>query len=363
MISFLDLKSINHRYRTEILNAITKVLDSGWYVLGEEVEEFEKEFAMFCGVKHCISVANGLDALWLILKAFDFKPGNEIIVPANTYIASILAITNSGLKPVLVEPNIDSYNIDPQKIENKITSNTKAIMVVHLYGQTVEFEEIKKISHKYNLKIIEDAAQAHGAMYKGQRVGNLGDAAGFSFYPSKNLGALGDGGAITTNNDELALKLKSLRNYGSIEKYKHIHKGTNSRLDEVQAAVLRIKLKHLDEDNQRRREVAQNYIRHIENSKIILPKVVHDEAESHVWHLFPIRTTQRNKLQEFLLNSGIHTMVHYPIPPYQQEAYKGWNAYHFPITDQIHREILSLPMSPTLTEQMVNEIISVVNRY
>jgi len=275
MIRFLNLKRINEQYREEIIEAITKVVDSGWYILGEEVKKFEEEFARFCGVKHCISVGNGLDALRLIIKAYKelgvFKEGDEIIVPANTYIASILAISDNNLKPILVEPEEDTYLINPSEIEKHITDKTKAIMVVHLYGRVCDMDRIWSIAKKYNLKIIEDAAQAHGAIYKGKKTGNLGDAAGFSFFPSKNLGALGDGGAITTNDDSLAEVLRHLRNYGSIKKYIHDYKGVNSRLDEIQAAILRVKLKYLDEENRKRREIAKYYIENITNHVIKLP--------------------------------------------------------------------------------------------
>lgn len=280
MIKFLDLHKINERFRNEIDERITQVLDSGWYILGEQVRVFEKNFANFCGVKHCIGCANGLDALNLIIKGFGFTDGDEIIVPANTYIASILAISQNGCKPILVEPDINTYNINPDLIEQKITDKTKAIMVVHLYGQAVEMEKIWDIAKRYNLKIIEDSAQSHGAIYKGKRAGNLGDASGFSFYPGKNLGCMGDGGCVTTSDDELAYRIRAIANYGSDYKYHHIFKGTNSRLDEIQAAVLDIKLKHLDEDNDRRREIAKFYRENIKNPNIILPQL--KEEENHV---------------------------------------------------------------------------------
>ena len=554
MINFLDLHKINERYRDEIDSRIKKVLDSGWYLQGEENKIFTGNFARYCGAKHCIGVANGLDALNLIIKAYGFGIGDEIIVPANTYIASILAITQNGCTPVLVEPSIDTYNINPDLIEEKITNRTKAIMVVHLYGQAVQMAKIWTVAKKYNLKIIEDAAQAHGAGYwvpycsplcptdispargangeemssrtflaqdganegemssraflsqdganeggvsdkshryyapyikefarnlrknmtpqevkfwchiknkqlgvkfrkqfaidnkyiadfvclekrliieidggqhnqsfsdeirtfylnsnnfrvirfwnneiddniegcieflkselnpqdqitfaplagemsEGQRgdylkTGNLGDAAGFSFYPGKNLGCLGDGGCVTTNDDELAEKIKAIANYGSDRKYHHIYKGVNSRLDEIQAAVLDVKLKYLDKDNQRRREIAKYYLENIRNPKIILPKT-YDE-KSHVWHIFAIRTEERGKLQDYLKDNGIQTLIHYPTPPHNQDAYKEWNNMSFPITEEIHRTILSLPMSPVLTDSEVEKVVEVLNEY
>jgi len=308
MVKFLDLKKMNEQYRTEIDTAIKRVLDSGWYLLGKEGESFEQNFATFCGVKHAIGVANGLDALNLIIKGYDFKKGDEIIVPANTYIASILAISENGCTPVLVEPDINTYNINPDLIEEKITSNTKAIMVVHLYGQAVEMEKIWALAKKYDLKIIEDSAQAHGAIYQGKRTGNLGDASGFSFYPGKNLGCLGDGGAITTNDDELATKLRALRNYGSHVKYQNLYKGFNSRLDEIQAAVLDVKLKGLDRDNQKRSQIAKYYLENIKNAQITLPNF-YDQA-AHAWHVFIVRIKKREDLQKYLADNDIQTLIH-----------------------------------------------------
>ena len=315
MIKFLDLHKINERFRNEIDERITQVLDSGWYILGEQVRVFEKNFANFCGVKHCIGCANGLDALNLIIKGFGFTDGDEIIVPANTYIASILAISQNGCKPILVEPDINTYNINPDLIEQKITDKTKAIMVVHLYGQAVEMEKIWDIAKRYNLKIIEDSAQSHGAIYKGKRAGNLGDASGFSFYPGKNLGCMGDGGCVTTSDDELAYRIRAIANYGSDYKYHHIFKGTNSRLDEIQAAVLDIKLKHLDEDNDRRREIAKFYRENIKNPNIILPQL--KEEENHVWHIFAVRINDRDRLKKYLEGNGIETNIHYPTAPHK----------------------------------------------
>jgi dTDP-4-amino-4,6-dideoxygalactose transaminase len=365
VIPFLDLKKLNAQYRDELIEACTRVIDSGWYILGKEVEEFEKEFANYCGTKYAIGVGNGLDALTLILRAYKelgiLSDGDEVIVPANTYIATILAITNNNLIPVLVEPDIDTYLIDPDKIEENITSKTKAIMVVHLYGQTCEMDKINEIAKKYNLKVIEDSAQSHGAYYKDKRSGNLADASGFSFYPGKNLGALGDAGAITTNDDQLAEVLKALRNYGSRKKYENIYKGVNSRLDEIQAAILRVKLKYLDEEIERRRKIARFYLENIKNNNIILPKVREDS--NHVWHLFVIRTEKRDKLQKYLLDKGIHTLIHYPIPPHKQIAYKEWNDRSYPITEKISREVLSLPISGVLTLEEAEKIVKLVNEF
>lgn len=363
MIPFLDLNALHFRYQNEIESAIIRVLNRGHFILGNEVEMFEQEFAAFCEAKHCISVGNGFDALSLILKAFGFEKGDEIIVPANTFIATVFAISANGLTPVLVEPDIHSYNIDPQKIEEKITSRTKAIFVVHLYGQCTDMDPILNIAKKYNLKVFEDAAQAHGARYKGKRVGSLGDAAGFSFYPGKNLGALGDGGAITTNDTDLAKTLAILRNYGSKQKYVHIEKGVNSRLDEIQAAVLRVKLRYLEQDNNERRKVALNYKRGIKNKSINKPRIINGDPLSHVWHLFVIRTNDRERLQNYLSSKGVETLIHYPIPPHKQQAYKEWENDSLLITERIHREILSLPISPAMKEDDVKKIIQLINGY
>lgn len=361
MIKFLDLKKINNRYREEIDSRIKNILDKGWYLQGEENENFTKNFANFCGTKFAIGVANGLDALNLIIKAYGFGNGDEIIVPANTYIATILAISENGCIPILVEPDIKTYNINPDSIEEKITSKTKAIMVVHLYGQAVQMEKIWKIAKKYNLKIIEDSAQAHGAIYQENRTGNLGDASGFSFYPGKNLGCIGDGGAVTTNDEELFNKIKAIANYGSDRKYHHIYKGVNSRLDEIQAAVLDIKLKHLDSDNNKRRKISKYYRENIKNSKIILPDT-YDE-KSHVWHIFAVRTKNRDEFQKYLTEKGIQTIIHYPTPPHKQGAYKEWNNLSFPITEEIHNTILSLPISPVMTDSEIEKVVEVVNEY
>lgn len=361
MIKFLDLKKINNRYREEIDSRTKNILDKGWYLQGEENENFTKNFANFCGTKFALGVANGLDALNLIIKAYGFGNGDEIIVPANTYIATILAISENGCIPILVEPDIKTYNINPDSIEEKITSKTKAIMVVHLYGQAVQMEKIWKIAKKYNLKIIEDSAQAHGAIYQENRTGNLGDASGFSFYPGKNLGCMGDGGAVTTNDEELFNKIKAIANYGSDRKYHHIYKGVNSRLDEIQAAVLDIKLKHLDSDNNKRREISKYYRENIKNSKLILPET-YDE-KSHVWHIFAVRTQNRDEFQKYLTEKGIQTIIHYPTPPHKQGAYKEWNNLSFPITEEIHNTILSLPISPVMTDSEIEKVVEVVNEY
>jgi dTDP-4-amino-4,6-dideoxygalactose transaminase len=361
MIKFLDLMGINKVYENEIKNRIQLIFDKGWYLQGDENNSFDEAFAAYCGTKYAVGVANGLDALNLIIKAYGFGSGDEIIVPANTYIASVLAISANDCKPVLVEPDISTYNIDPELIEKAITPKTKAIMVVHLYGQAVNMDVIWKLAEKYNLKIIEDSAQAHGAIYKGRRVGNLGDASGFSFYPGKNLGCLGDGGAVTTNDKELYLKIKAIANYGSNQKYVNLYKGVNSRLDEVQAAVVNVKLPYLDVDNDKRRNIADYYIKNIVNPLIILPKVL--QREMHVWHLFVIRTENREKLQNYLHSNGIQTLIHYPIPIHKQEAYKEWNNLSLPITEKIHKEVLSLPISPVMTQEEANKVVQVINAY
>lgn len=365
MISFLDLKKINAQYQSELKEACAKVIDSGWYILGNEVTEFEKEFATYCATKHCLGVANGLDALILIFRAYIemgiMQKGDEIIVPSNTYIASILAISDSGLTPILVEANIHTFNLDPQLIEASITPKTKAILTVHLYGQVTEFDEINKIAQEHKLKVIEDCAQAHGALYKRKKAGSLGDAAGFSFYPGKNLGALGDGGAVTTNDSELANTISALRNYGSQEKYQNIYKGRNSRLDEIQAAMLRVKLKYLPREIIKRQEIANLYLQGINNPLIVLP-IINDQ-EAHVWHLFVIKTVHREALLKHLSKFNIQSLIHYPTPPHQQQAYKEWADLQYPISEQLHNEVLSLPISPVLTIDEVNEVIIVINSF
>ena len=375
MIKFLDLEKVNNRFREEIDARIKSILDKGWYLQGEWNKTFEKHFAEYCGVKHCIGCANGLDALNLIIRAYGFGAGDEIIVPANTYIASILAISENGCTPVLVEPDINTYNINPDLIEEKITDKTKAILVVHLYGRAVEMEKIWALAKKYNLKIIEDSAQAHGACTSAplagaemRRVGSLGDASGFSFYPGKNLGCMGDGGCVTTNDDELAAKIRAIANYGSDRKYHHIYKGVNSRLDEIQAAILDVKLPYLDSDNARRREIAQYYCENIKNPKIITPLPPSGTstargAEAHVWHIFPIRCEERDRLQKYLEENGIQTLIHYPTPPHKQGAYKEWEKESYPISEEIHRTELSLPISPVLTDEEVKWVVEVINEW
>jgi len=362
MIKFLDLKKINERFRGEMDIAVKRVFDSGWYLLGREVEAFESEFAGYCEAKHCIGVANGLDALNLIIRAYGFGPGDEIIVPANTYIASVLAISENGCTPVLVEPDWDTRLIDVNKIEAAITPKTKAIMVVHLYGRAVDMDVVWDVAKRHRLKVIEDSAQAHGAKYKGMRCGNLGDASGFSFYPGKNLGCLGDGGAVTTNDDELATKIRAIRNYGSDYKYHHIYKGTNSRLDEIQAALLRVKLRHLDEDNAARRSIAERYVNEIKNQLVELPALP-TNPEGHVWHVFAVTCAERDRLQRWLEGNGIQTNIHYPTPPHKQGAYSELKDLILPFSEKLHSEILSIPMSPVLTEDEVSYIIKCVNRF
>ena len=362
MIKFLDLKEVNERFRVEIDAATKRVLDSGWYLLGKECEAFENEFAAYCGVKHCIGCANGLDALKLIIQAYGIGVGDEVIAPANTYIASLIAISANGATPILVEPDPTTCLIDPELIEGAVTSRTKVIMVVHLYGRAMDMTKVYEIAQKYNLKVIEDSAQAHGAMFRGKRCGSLGDASGFSFYPGKNLGCLGDGGAVTTNDDELATKVRALRNYGSDVKYHFPYRGTNSRLDEIQAAWLRVKLPHLDSDNQRRREIAEQYQNGIVNPEIRLPNPPMI-PEGSVWHVYTVFCKYRDRLQKYLADCGIQTVIHYPIPPHRQPAYTEWHEMSLPITDDIHNTILSLPMSPVLTDAEVAEVIRVVNAF
>ncbi len=361
MIPFLNLKLINQAHREEIIRSLMDTFDSGWYILGDRLREFENLFAKYTHTKHAIGVGNGLDALSIILKAYDFKPQSEVIVPANTYIATILAISQNNLKPVLVEPRIEDYNIDVEKIEACITENTKAIMLVHLYGRCCNMDGINALAKKYNLKIIEDCAQSHGATYNGIKAGNLGDAAGFSFYPGKNLGALGDAGGITTNDDQLAKKIIALRNYGSEEKYVNIYKGYNSRLDEMQAAILSVKLKYLDADNLVRKNIASYYLEHIKNNKIILPEKGNEE--SNVWHLFVVRSNERNKFQTYLKENNIQTLIHYPIPAHLQEAYKELNRHSYPITEKICNEVISLPISPVMSMDEVQKVVEVVNQF
>jgi dTDP-4-amino-4,6-dideoxygalactose transaminase len=363
MIKFLDLQKVNQQYATELKQLASQVIDSGWYLLGDNVKIFEKELANYTHVPYAVGVANGLDALRLILRGYIelgfFNEGDEVIVPANTYIASILAITDNNLVPVFVEPDPKTFNLDFSKIVNHITNRTKAIMIVHLYGRICWSEELVDISNKYQLKIIEDNAQAIGACWRGIKSGALGDAAGFSFYPSKNLGALGDGGAITTNNYKLAQKIRAISNYGSSKKYVNEVKGLNSRLDEIQAAFLRIKLQKLDEDNKRRLEIAAIYETELNDLPILLPEF----SKNHVYHLYVIRTNERDELQEFLGKQGIQTMIHYPIPPHKQIAYKEFNHLKLPITEQIHNTVLSLPISPVHENHEILEVCESIKRF
>lgn len=365
-VPFLDLKQINLKDYTEISQAIDEVINGGWYIHGSRCKKFEQNFANYCGTKHCISVANGLDALILILRAYQelglMSAGDEVIVPANTYIASILAISANNMIPVLVEPSLNNYLIDVNEIEKAITPKTKAIMVVHLYGQITPMAKVWELAKKYNLKVIEDSAQSHGAYYQDQRSGNLSDASGFSFYPGKNLGAIGDGGAVTTNDPQLDYTIRALANYGSEVKYKNMYKGINSRLDELQAAILAVKLVKLDADTEKRRAIAKMYRELITNPKIILPQVALGEL-SHVWHVFVVRTEKREDFQKYLAANGIGTVIHYPTPPHKQEAYKELSHLSLPISEQIHREVISLPISPVQTLEQTQYVIDIVNRY
>lgn len=369
MIPFLDLKKINLQYREQLIQACTDVIDSGWYIGGSALEKFEQEFASYCGTQYAIGVANGLDALILTLRAWIelglINIGDEVIVPANTYIASILAISANGLVPVLVEPNVDSFNIEPKNIKQVITAKTKVILAVHLYGQLADMPTIMQIAQQYDLLVLEDAAQAHGASIHDTKAGAWGDAAGFSFYPGKNLGVLGDAGAITTNDEQLASMLQALRNYGSHEKYKNLVKGVNSRLDEIQAAMLSVKLKFLEQEIEHRRNIAQIYLTGINNPLIQLPYLPIDakQATQHVWHLFVIRSEYRQQLQDYLSKNGVQTLIHYPIPPHKQAAYFEWNHLSFPITEKMHDTVLSLPMSPVLSLEDAEMVVTLCNQF
>lgn len=385
MINFLDLKAINNQYQQELKDACARVIDSGWYIMGNELTKFETEFAAYCGTKHAIGVANGLDALILILRAWKelgkLQAGDEVIVQANTYIASVLAITENDLVPVLVEPNPASYNLDPATLAAAISLKTKAILPVHLYGQLCPMPEIMAIAKEHNLLVLEDCAQAHGAEINGTRAGNWGDAAGFSFYPGKNLGALGDAGAITTNNDELAQTLKGLRNYGSHKKYENLYQGVNSRLDEIQAAMLRVKLRHLVAETARRQQIATMYCEGINNPHIVLPLnaaafATHDSRftsndspftiqhyKQHVWHLFVVRCENRAAVQQHLADNGIQTLIHYPIPPHKQHAYQQYANMQLPLTEQIHQQVLSIPLDPTMSDEAVKQVIAAMNEF
>lgn len=364
-VPFLDLRQTYLELGREIDAAVKEVFNGGWYILGENVRRFEEEFASFCGAKYCVGVGNGMDALMLVLKAYNIGPGDEVIIPANTYIATALAVSNVGAKPVLVEPELVTYNIDPLGIENSITSKTKAVLAVHLYGQTADMTQIRKLCLKYGVKLLEDAAQAHGAKHNGIKAGALGDAAGWSFYPGKNLGAFGDAGAVTTNDPVVAEYVRIARNYGSEQKYYNAMKGENSRLDEIQAAILRVKLRHLDEWNRRRSEIARFYLGRLKSQshELALPEV--GEGNEHVWHLFTVRSNRRDELRAHLEKKGIGTLIHYPVPIYNQEAYKDISHLKsdYPISNTISDQILSLPMGPHLSKNEAEYVCESVNSF
>jgi dTDP-4-amino-4,6-dideoxygalactose transaminase len=365
MINFLDLKNVNQAYAVELKEACARVIDSGWYIGGQELSNFEQEFAAYCGSQHCVGVANGLDALSLTLRAWKemgkLADGDEVIVPANTYIASVLAITENGLVPVLVEPDEHSFNLSPQLAERAITNRTKVILAVHLYGQLAEMPSLCALAKKYNLLVLEDSAQAHGASIDGRKAGTWGDASGFSFYPGKNLGALGDAGAVTTDDDELASVVRALGNYGSYKKYENQYRGVNSRLDEIQAAMLRVKLRHLDREISVRKALANQYIANIDNALVQAPSLT--LQEQHVWHLFVVRSERRDELKSYLHDHGIETLIHYPIPPHKQNAYKALASEHHPVTEAIHRKVLSLPLSPVTSVAEVSMVIERLNAF
>lgn len=368
MLPFLDLKKINEQYNDELKAACARVIDSGWYITGKELESFETNFAQYCGTKFAIGVANGLDALTLVLRAWKeqgkLQTGDEVIIQANTYIASILAITENNLVPILVEPDSTTYNLSIENIKSAITDKTKVILPVHLYGQINPMKEIMAIAKENNLLVLEDCAQSHGASIDGIKAGNWGDAAGFSFYPGKNLGALGDAGAITTNDDELASVVTALRNYGSHQKYLNLYQGVNSRLDEIQAAMLNIKLKYLEKETQIRQGIALTYLENIKNPLIQLPFTAEEYKKNkqvHVWHLFVIATEHRELLQKHLNNCGIQTLIHYPTAPHKQQAYKKYNHINLPVTEKIHNEVLSIPISPIMNKDEINKIINSLN--
>lgn len=370
MIPFLDLKAINQQHRQALIDAARRVIDSGWYILGEEVKAFEKEFAMYCGTSYCVGVGNGLDALILTLRAWKemgkLHEGDEVIVPANTYIASVLAITENRLKPVFVEPDINTYNLCPKKVRGAITQKTKAIIAVHLYGQLAPMKAIMSIAEEYDLLVLEDSAQAHGADIDGVRAGNWGHASGFSFYPGKNLGALGDAGAVTTNDPKLAEIIRALGNYGSQKKYENLYQGVNSRLDEMQAALLRVKLQYLDSETRIRQQIALAYAGGIQNQLVELPRSSDDTIDKlndHAFHLYVIRVQQRVAFQDHLKAAGISTLIHYPIPPHKQMAFSKYNEMSLPLTEKIHREVVSLPIGPTMEMADVAKVIHAVNTF
>lgn len=364
-IPFLDLKRENQRYADEIKQAITRVADSGWYIQGEEKKQFEQDFAAYCETYYCIGVGNGLDALRLIFEGYKqlgvLKDGDEIILPANTYIATALAVSQSGLVPVLVDCDAETFNISPESVEDKITIKTKAIVAVHLYGQVAPMEELEIIARKNNLLLIEDAAQAHGAVYQGRKVGSLGDAAAFSFYPTKNLGAMGDGGAITTNDKNLSYIINSLSNYGSIKKYEHLYKGMNTRLDEIQAAILSVKLKYLDADNEKRRKIADFYLQNIDNKYITLPVV--ENMDAHVFYLFVICCEMRESIEAWLLEHKIYTQIHFPKAIHKQSAYRELSNVKLPVAEQLQNKILSLPLYPSMTRAEMRRVVEVINAF
>ena len=359
-MKYLDLKAINKPYE----HAADEVLQSGWYLKGEATRRFEQHYAEYIGTRHCIGCGNGLDALTLIFRAYKemglMQEGDEVIVPANTYIASILSITENRLTPVLVEPDINTLQIDDRLIEQAITQRTRAIMIVHLYGRCAYTDRIEKLCNKYGLKLIEDNAQAHGCLYGEKRTGSLGDAAGHSFYPGKNLGALGDAGAVTTNDEVLARAISSLGNYGSSKKYVFDYQGYNSRIDEIQAAILDIKLKYLDKENARRKEIASLYINKVKNPKILIPN---SDDRDCVWHIFPVLCAHRDELQKYLSEHGAETQIHYPIPPHKQKCYSEWSKLSFPITEQIHAQELSIPCNQAMTQKEVDTIIDLLNQF
>lgn len=365
MIKFLDLKGVTDKYSDELHKAVNRVVDSGWYLQGNENKTFEENYAKYIGSDYCIGVGNGLDALIWIYRAYIemgmMKPGDEVIVPANTYIASILAITENGLVPVLVEPKLDTLEIDDDKIENAITERTKSILIVHLYGRCAYTDKIGNLCKKYRLKLVEDNAQAHGCRFRDQRTGSLGHAAGHSFYPGKNLGAFGDAGAVTTNDKDLAECIRALANYGSLKKYVFKYKGKNSRLDEIHAAVLDVKLRHLEEDNKHRQIIANYYYNNIKNPLIKLPLRLDDK--NNVYHIFPVLCERRDELQQYLTENNVQTLIHYPIPPHKQECYKEWNCISLPITEQIHNQELSLPISPVLSMDDAKVVVEILNNY
>ena len=365
MIKFLDLKGVTEKYSDELHEVVNRVVDSGWYLQGNENKKFEENYAHYIGSDYCVGVGNGLDALIWIYRAYIemgvMKPGDEVIVPANTYIASILAITENGLVPVLVEPRKETLEIDDEKIEEVITKRTKSILIVHLYGRCAYTDKIGDLCKKYHLRLVEDNAQAHGCRFRNQRTGSLGHAAGHSFYPGKNLGAFGDAGAVTTDDKGLADCVRALANYGSQKKYVFKYKGKNSRLDEIHAAVLDVKLRHLDDDNRHRQEIARYYYDHIQNPLIQLPIRIDDN--NNVYHIFPILCEHRDKLQSHLSENGVQTLIHYPIPPHKQECYQEWNNNSLPITEEIHQQELSLPISPVMGIEEAKEVVSVINQW